>query len=174
MDRFRTDLPTGLPQDALDLHELCRGIVTLADPSGRLDIVHPAARVACDATVLAGAIRNLVDNAARYAAARIEIRLSTDPATGRLLVSVADDGPGVAAGADPIARARSGETRADGRGYGLGAIIRLLASRGGELRTAPSRLGGGATFEIVLPGRILDDGGCAAPVRAVRTGRASG
>ncbi len=155
MDRFRPGPPARRPEEALDLDRTCCSIVTLADPAQRLETTWPAARLVCDSTVLTLALRNLVDNAARFASARIDIALSTDPATGHLVLAVADDGPGLPAGVDPLRQALAGETREDGRGYGLGAVMSLLGSRGGELRVAPSRLGGGATFEIVLPGRIL-------------------
>lgn len=156
MARVRTDLPARGPRDDIDLAELCRGVVVLADPAGRLDISYPAARLACDATVLGLGIRNVIDNAARFARGRIDVTLRLESGPGDLVLSIADDGPGLAAGLDPIARALAGRPRADGRGYGLGAVASLLKSRGGELRIAAPRFGTGANFEIVLPGTIVE------------------
>ncbi len=155
MQRFRTDLPPSARHDVADLRAICRGVVALADPAGRLDILHPTRRILCDSTVLTVAIRNLVDNAVRYAASRIEISLeeSSDAQGFRLIV--ADDGPGFGT-TDPISQALAGTQRSDGRGFGLGAVIALLRSRGGDLRLAAPRLGSGATFEIALPGEIIE------------------
>lgn len=88
------------------------------------------------------AIRNLLDNALRYAGegARIEVRLAREP-SGCAIV-VADDGPGVAPAlrAELVARFARGESGAETEGCGLGLSI---VSRVAQLSHARFELGDG-------------------------------
>ncbi|MFD4987135.1 ATP-binding protein [Streptomyces sp. NPDC058372] len=103
---------------------------------------------------LARVLGNLVDNAQRHAASRVEVRVRADGPDA--VVSVADDGAGVPAGErerifERFVRLDDARSRDDG-GAGLGlAIARDVAARhGGTLRVreAPE---GGALFELRLP-----------------------
>jgi two-component system OmpR family sensor kinase len=93
----------------------------------------------------------LVDNAAEQGAKTIA--LAATVADGEVLVSVADDGPGVS----PGNRARIFEpfftTRREGGGTGLGlGIVRaLLGTAGGTIVLLPDAPGEGARFEVRLP-----------------------
>ncbi|MBT9567433.1 MAG: sensor histidine kinase N-terminal domain-containing protein [Thiobacillus sp.] len=88
------------------------------------------------------AVRNLLDNALRYAGngARIEVRLTHEP-TGCAIV-VADDGPGVvpALREELVARFARGESSEETEGCGLGLSI---VSRIAELTHARLELGAG-------------------------------
>lgn len=113
------------------------------------------ARVVGDADRLERMLRNLTDNACRFAhsAVRIAVRNRFD---GRVLVSVEDDGPGV----PPDKReaiferfVRLDEHRSrDGGGTGLGlAIVREIArAHGGTAQADDSELGG-ARILVLLP-----------------------
>ncbi|MBK6348439.1 MAG: sensor histidine kinase [Proteobacteria bacterium] len=85
---------------------------------------------------------NLIDNACKWARSRVEIR--AHDGQGRLLVSVDDDGKGVAAGQrDAILRrgVRADEQVA-GTGLGLAIVGDLAHMYGGSLMLADSPLGG--------------------------------
>ncbi|MEV5187534.1 sensor histidine kinase [Streptomyces werraensis] len=98
-------------------------------------------------------LRNLLDNAARHAAHRVQVTVRSED--GRVVVTVHDDGPGVPAeDAERIferfVRLDDARSRDQG-GTGLGlAIARDLAERhGGTLTLVPRTLG--ACFELRLP-----------------------
>jgi two-component system OmpR family sensor kinase len=102
---------------------------------------------------------NLVTNALTHTpvTARVTVRLSEDPAApGTVVVSVTDQGPGLApADAQRVFerfyRADASRTRAaGGSGLGLSIVASLVAAHGGrvDLTTAP---GEGATFAVRLP-----------------------
>jgi two-component system OmpR family sensor kinase len=102
---------------------------------------------------------NLVTNALTHTpvTARVTIRLSEDQAApGTVVVSVTDQGPGLApADAQRVFerfyRADTSRTRAaGGSGLGLSIVASLVAAHGGrvEVTTAP---GEGATFAVRLP-----------------------
>jgi signal transduction histidine kinase len=112
-----------------------------------------AAEIRGDADQLTRVVRNLLDNAARYAVRRIEVRLAPDGGDAVLVVS--DDGPGVpAADAERIferfARVDTSRSRGTG-GAGLGlAIAREIIERhGGSIALDPD--GNGASFVVRLP-----------------------
>jgi signal transduction histidine kinase len=98
-------------------------------------------------------VRNLLENAVRYAATTVRVTLHTEDSTVRLVVS--DDGPGV----DPVDRAhvfdrfyRADTARSRGSsGSGLGlAIAAAIATRhGGTISLQDSEPG--AEFLLVLP-----------------------
>jgi len=111
------------------------------------------------ALVSAGAVNqvflNLVDNALRAGATKLEIGIRDEPR--HVVVSIADDGPGIPSEIadrifDPFFT-----TRAPGDGTGLGLYLarKIIKDQGGELRLV--RIVGGAEFEMRLP--------AAAPVR---------
>ena len=103
---------------------------------------------------LSRVVRNLLDNAARHATARVELRVHTDGSNA--VVTVGDDGPGI-----PIAdrgrvfdrfvrldsaRARSG----GGTGLGLAIVAEVVAAHRGTV-TIGDRPGGGALVNVQLP-----------------------
>ena len=93
------------------------------------------------------ALLNLVQNAVRYARARIEISLTSCPTGGYELI-VDDDGPGVA----PVDRERifepfirldeSRDRGTGGAGLGLAIVKRVAASHKGTIEVRESPLGG--------------------------------
>jgi two-component system OmpR family sensor kinase len=102
---------------------------------------------------------NLVTNALTHTpvTARVTVRLSEDPTDhGTVVLSVADQGPGLAPGDaqrvfERCYRADTSRTRAaGGSGLGLSIVTALVAAHGGrvDLTTAPGK---GATFTVRLP-----------------------
>lgn len=100
---------------------------------------------------LARLVRNLVDNAARYAQEHVEFELTTNGTT--TVLSVADDGDGI----DPADRERVFErfTRLDeararslgGTGLGLSIVKQIAEAHGASVTVGESRYGG-ARFEV--------------------------
>ena len=95
---------------------------------------------------------NLIVNAIRYSPENGAIRLSFSRTGGTASVTVADQGPGIAAGDEQriferFERAHSGQ---DGAGLGLAISRRLARSMGGDvtLDSAPCE---GASFTLTLP-----------------------
>ncbi|MDQ8024087.1 MAG: HAMP domain-containing sensor histidine kinase [Moraxellaceae bacterium] len=107
-----------------------------------------------DARLLRHMVRNLLDNARRYApGSPIEVEVVQD--AGRILLRVLDRGPGVPQEEcekifEPFYRIAGSAERGEGSGYGLALVRRIARLHGGDARCVP-RPGGGASFEISLP-----------------------
>ncbi len=107
-----------------------------------------------DRLLLRRLIRNLLENAKRYAGAgAIEISVARN--AGRAVLEVRDHGPGVPEGErerifEPFYRLAA--TRESGRGSGLGlALVREIAQRHGGEAVCLAAEGGGSRFRIDLP-----------------------
>ena len=85
---------------------------------------------------------NLLDNACKWAHSTVEIRAETQ--SGRLLLSVADDGPGVPAEQrnSILQRGVRADEQTSGSGLGLAIVADLAQLYGGELNLQESALGG--------------------------------
>ena len=104
-----------------------------------------AVRVRGDRERLARVVRNLVDNAARYAASRVELSVSTRGGTA--VLEVADDGPGVPEEDrervfDRFVRLDDSRSRQrGGTGLGLAIVRQLVQAHEGTVRfVAASRV----------------------------------
>lgn len=82
---------------------------------------------------LAEVLGNLTENAARHA--RKQVSISARAANGAVVVTVADDGPGIAEEhqADAMVRGRSLDTRKNGTGLGLAIVTDILEAWHGSL-----------------------------------------
>lgn len=114
-------------------------------------------QIDADPEMIAGVVRNLVENARRHAGADGTVTVSSTAVGSRLRVDVDDDGPGIAPGEgerifDRFHRSDAARTRVSG-GAGLGlAIARgVLTAHGGSIRADESPLGG-ARISFELPG----------------------
>jgi two-component system, OmpR family, sensor kinase len=133
----------------------------LAEEAGvTMEVATPAEPVvvSVDASRIRQLILNLVTNAVKYTPAGGSVRMQLGPANGRVALSVADTGIGIAAGDlphifDRFWRADSARTRTGERpGAGLGlAICKWIAEAHGGQIDVVSRPGRGTTFTVVLP-----------------------
>lgn len=108
-----------------------------------------------DALQISRLLRNLVENAVRFAPAGSAVEIEIRPAAGRVHVAVLDRGPGVPRALtdrlfQPFMRADAGRARAQG-GTGLGlAIVREIARVHGGDASYADRPGGGAAFGVTV------------------------
>lgn len=111
-------------------------------------------RCSGDPVAISRMIRNLVENAVRHATSRVAVQVASS--NGTAILTVADDGPGIAP-ADRTRvferfvrldsdRARSG----GGAGLGLAIVAEVVAAHGGTV-TIDDRPGGGTRMIVSLP-----------------------
>lgn len=111
--------------------------------------------ICADASQLAMAVKNLVDNAVRYSEGG-KVELSADPRDDLVVITVADQGIGIPADErsrifERFYRVDKGRSRATG-GTGLGlAIVRHVVENHGGHISVDSDLGVGTTFTLTLP-----------------------
>ena len=102
---------------------------------------------------LARLVRNLLDNACRYAAHRIDVTLKVSDGHAELTVS--DDGPGVAAEDKPLIFERfyradpARDRRSSGTGLGLAIAAAVAEAHGGTIEVTDGNPG--ARFVVTLP-----------------------
>jgi signal transduction histidine kinase len=151
-ERHALDLSVLLQQAVRDrqLESEAQRVVLRSTPSAR------PCTVAADRYLLTRAVGNLLDNALRYTpdGGTIDVRCGEDE--GVVWFSVADSGPGIAAGDlphlfEPLYRGDASRSRNTG-GAGLGLTIahRILMAHGGTL-TAANGAAGGALFTGTIP-----------------------
>lgn len=124
--RLHVDLPPHLP-------------IFMADPQ-RIEVV----------------LRNLIENAARYSGADTPVYVRAVQQNGSLLVSVADDGPGISVRDgerifDSFYRGDGGMTRqTTGAGLGLAISRGFIRAHGGDIWLEPQQTGTCITFSLPL------------------------
>jgi signal transduction histidine kinase len=137
------------------LVQACEAVRPLADRRG---IALQKAQTACgsvaiDADACQQLLVNLLDNAVKYGRQGGIVRVGFHSRGSEAIVSVEDDGPGIAAHErESIFALRVRGSNAGARpGTGIGlAIVKLIAERaGGAIRVSESQLGG-ACFEVSL------------------------
>jgi signal transduction histidine kinase len=98
-------------------------------------------RVPLDRTDLAEVLGNLLENAARHAAARVRISAGTDPIP---TIVIEDDGEGIAPEQIPrvLGRGVRLDERGEGTGLGLAIVEDVLSAYGWRIDFATSELGG--------------------------------
>ena len=106
---------------------------------------------------LRDAIRNLLDNALSHGQGTIRLtgRMERDADDARLVIEVADEGPGVPAGLQgPVFdRFRKGRQDTHGSGLGLSIVREVARGHGGTVRFLP---GPGCRIQLALPAAVTD------------------
>jgi two-component system OmpR family sensor kinase len=167
-------LEAGLPMhvQALPTAPLLEGLIEqtrlLAKRFGR-DLVIEADRqngaagtltVSADSDRLHQILLNLLHNAVKFTPDGGRITLGAAGQDGKIAISVADSGPGIATAELPLlferfyrgdkARARGGDAEAGGAGLGLAIAQGLAQTQGGHIEVAGT-VGTGSTFTVILP-----------------------
>lgn len=160
LDSARTRSPQRSPQD---LHALIRHAATLLAAQARdrgilirqrCEASQPV--VDCDAEQITQVLLNLLMNAVQILPRGGQIEVATRDATGRLVIELADDGPGIPAAErasvfEPFVFKREG-----GIGLGLAVVRQIVRSHGGDVQADASPLGG-ALFRVWLPRGALSE-----------------
>jgi len=145
-----------LRHDDVDIDDLLHAEAGRLRSTGLLRVVThiEACRTIGDRPALARVLRNLVDNAARYAAATVLLDCHAE--RDHIVVRVADDGPGIPAAdrtriferfvrLDPSRSRFSG-----GSGLGLCIVDEIVRSHHGTIAVSDA-VQGGALFTLTLP-----------------------
>ena len=137
-----------LVQDAIDAFS---AEATQARLSFRVDTPNDLPLVTVDPIRIREVLSNLISNALRNTPAGGVISITLGIASGRLLISIADTGAGIAPEDLPkiFDRFYKG-TRSRGSGLGLTIARSLVAAHGGEI-SAESTVGRGTTMKVTLP-----------------------
>ena len=105
---------------------------------------------------LAQLLANLLENAMTFARSVVSVGLAEDGASGGCVITVEDDGPGIAQGDlqrvfERFYRADRGPSRAMGSGLGLAIVAELAAAMGASVRAeSPVNDDGGSRFVLTL------------------------
>ncbi|MAW87103.1 MAG: histidine kinase [Phyllobacteriaceae bacterium] len=88
-------------------------------------------------------VGNLLENAVKWSRASVALALSEEPGN-RLVITVADDGPGIPPerAAEALKRGRRLDERMPGTGLGLSIVAELVNEYGGRLSLGEAGLGG--------------------------------
>jgi signal transduction histidine kinase len=156
--RFSLDVrPTDVAEVVADTAEGFRPAAEKADVELVVDVgTAPAGagvRAAADPDRLAQVVANLVENALKYASARIAV--GAGMSDGQATLWVADDGPGIQPGDlphvfEPFYSSSRAPTRQVGTGLGLAIVHELVQAMRGEVRAEPAP-GGGTRMVVTLP-----------------------
>lgn len=149
----------GVRLDDVDVDDLAAAEVDRLRRETGIDVradIRPA-RVAGDAPALTRVLRNLLDNAARHAVSHVDVAVYRDGDV--VVVTVADDGPGIAPTDrervfDRFVRLDADRSRsAGGTGLGLAIVREIAAAHGGSVTVEDPSDGGGTVMRVQLPFR---------------------
>ncbi|MEU8343781.1 ATP-binding protein [Spirillospora sp. NPDC048832] len=146
--------PDGRPlpgPERLRVDELTAEVVTGMRLATRHEVCFTGAETWAhmDPVALWRAVRNVLDNACRVAAGRVDVRVEADQ--GWIVIQVDDDGPGFgAAPAGRPGRAGRGRARPGLASLGLGIVHDLISGYGGSLEIRTCEMGG-ARVRMLLP-----------------------
>ena len=146
-------------REPVDLHALLTDIrATTAAPSGSIEIAVPHGTITCgNPEELSRMFRNLIDNAARYAAHRVLVTAARAADSG-VVVEITDDGPGIPAserervfGRFVRLDASRGQSGGSSSSAGLGLAIAMeIATAHGATVVLTEAEGGGTRAVITL------------------------
>jgi two-component system, OmpR family, sensor kinase len=139
-----------LRRTELIAYDLAKQAIERVSPDTALEDRTEGATFLGDATLVARAIGNLLENAKRHAGGAVRMRILERGA--RIAFEVDDDGPGFAAGEEeqvfqPFYRGKSGGESSVGLGL---ALVKRIAEAHGGRAYAQNREGGGARVGIEL------------------------
>ena len=125
----------------------------LAGHRVKIELAHDLPLLNADAALLERVFANLLENASKYAPAGGEILIAAEAHEHEVIVSVADQGPGLPSGKEELIfeKFTRGERESSTPGVGLGLTIcrAIIEAHGGRIWAAPVKHG--AKFEFSLP-----------------------
>jgi two-component system sensor histidine kinase BaeS len=120
-----------------------------------IDDPRRSATAVADGERLAQVVANLVENALKFAASRIDV--DVEAGTNAVIIAVSDDGPGIPPGEENRVFQRlyqpersAAAPRRVGSGLGLAIVAELVHAMGGSVRAAAAP-GGGTRVSVSLP-----------------------
>ncbi len=126
------------------------GLILVPGPTGL--------QVSADAERLGQVLANLLDNALRHTPPGGHVRVATESARPRAIITVSDDGDGIPTDQlgsvfERFHRVDRSRATTDGSGSGLGLTIAraIVTDHGGSLTAQSAGPGHGATFTVSLP-----------------------
>jgi two-component system sensor histidine kinase CpxA len=160
----RLESMDSISRSPVDLAELVENVVEdaryEAAPNGKEVLLDnfPEANLGADEALLRSAVENVVRNAVEHARQTVRVSLARDPSAGGFMVTVTDDGPGVASGHlgrlfEPFFTAPRDEARPSAhRGSGLGLSIarRAMELHGGSA-SVENQPAGGLRVDLRVP-----------------------
>jgi two-component system, OmpR family, sensor histidine kinase ChvG len=145
------------PMTPIDLPALLARITERAGGSAQAFAVrhHTGARtLRAREADLETALRNLLDNAARFSPPGVPVEIEVTAGAGTVAIAVRDHGPGISPANLPriFDRFFTTDRDRDGTGLGLAVVQAVIEAHGGSIRVE-SEPGAGATFTVSLPAR---------------------
>jgi two-component system sensor histidine kinase KdpD len=151
----------GVKPETAHIHELVEEAVKrlsrrLSGHRIALDLPDDLPPVSVDPVLLEQALANILDNAAKYAPLGSLIRIGAVAAGTRVVLTLEDDGPGIAPEDlphifDKFHRAKAADRRVAGTGLGLAVARGFVEAFGGTLEAANRASGTGAILAVSLP-----------------------
>lgn len=158
-DNAQTVVQAELLQAAETMHQVVDFFSALAEERGVHLTCEGVTSVTADATLLRMALTNLVSNALRHAPGGSTVSLIAERNDGAAVISVRDEGPGIAAEHLPFVfdrfyraeESRSNTTESSG-GSGLGlTLVKTIMNLHGGRATVQSTPGEGSVFRLLFP-----------------------
>lgn len=127
----------------------------LRDRPVTVKVAENLASAPMDRALVHRVLRHLIENAAKYSPQGSPIEVSAAKDEHRLLMTVADQGPGIEPGEQPFVfdkffRGKKQRSQAAGTGIGLAIVKAIVEAHGGGIELA-SQKGEGARFTFWLP-----------------------
>ena len=122
----------------------------------RLTIAPGLPQIDADREAIGRAVWNLLDNAVKYSPESTTVAMDVAMDSGRLAISVRDEGPGIPAAEQKqifrkfVRGSQASARGVKGTGIGLAMVQHIVQGHGGEI-TLVSTPGKGSTFTMVLP-----------------------
>ncbi|GKX33824.1 MAG: hypothetical protein MnENMB40S_14420 [Rhizobiaceae bacterium MnEN-MB40S] len=145
------------PHQIVDVHHVCSDLVAILDPLSTKTVALPSCLATTDKAALQIALRNLLDNAIKFANSQVAVTVTSraDRDGEWIVVTVSDDGEGFQSSNEPIGGSQHTDSQGGVHGFGLAAVQQLAEARGGTVWVDEPELGDGATIRFTIPGRLV-------------------
>ena len=155
--------PIALERTPVEVAQAMKACVDSLGPAAKersviLEISLPqACRIQADGHRLHQALTNIVRNAIQVSPAGSAVQIRATPQGGGCLFVAEDRGAGLPPGEEENVFEPFFTRRREGTGLGLALVRQIASAHGGWVRAA-NREGGGARFELWIPGTVEDRG----------------